>query len=165
MKKTRWLTAASKGTDIHWSKSQREIAKELTDLGISDIRFRKQRHHLVLEFSVPRPEHETPRAVRMSVPLRVPIEEEKKWARDINRLHRVLFHHLKSKFVAIAAGLSDFDEEFMPYLVMTDQRGQSRTLGEALLPDYRKALESGENSDLKLLGEGSQSPFGVRHTT
>src|SRR5947209_2508228 len=55
MKKTRWLTAASKGTDIPWSKSQREISKELTELGMSAIRFRKQRDRLVLEFSVPLP--------------------------------------------------------------------------------------------------------------
>jgi hypothetical protein len=156
MKKTRWLTAASKGTDIPWSKSQREISKELTELGMSAIRFRKQRDRLVLEFSVPLPEHETPRAVRMIVPLRAQIEEEKTWEREINRLHRVLFHHLKSKFVAIAAGLSDFEEEFMPYLVMTDKRGKSRTLGEALLPDYRKALESGNNPDVQCLGDGRQ---------
>ena len=84
------------------------------------------------------------------------MRKKKKWEREINRLHRVLFHHLKSKFVAIAAGLSDFDEEFMPYLVMTDQRGQSRTLGEALLPDYRKAIASGNNPDLKFLGDGRQ---------
>jgi len=156
MKKTRWLTAASKGTDIHWSKSQREISKELTALGISDIRFRKQRNRLVLEFSVPLPDHETPRAVRMSVPLRVQMEEEKKWERDINRLHRVLFHHLKSKFVAIAAGFSDFDEEFMPYLVVTDKRGTCRTLGEALLPDYRKAIASGNSPDFQCLEDGRQ---------
>jgi hypothetical protein len=39
MKKTRWLTAASKGTDIHWSKSQREMSTKLTELGLSEIRF------------------------------------------------------------------------------------------------------------------------------
>ena len=156
MKKTRWLTAASKGTDIHWSKSQREMSTKLTELGLSDIRFTKQRDRLVLEFCVTLPARETPHAVRMIVPLRAQSADETKWERDISRLHRVLFHHLQSKFVAIAAGLSDFDEEFMPHLVLTDQHGHSRTLGEALLPAYRQAIDSGDKADFQLWGEGSR---------
>ena len=156
MKKTRWLTAASKGTDIHWSKSQREIYKQLTELGLSEIRFTKQRDRLVLEFCVTLPARETPRAVRIIIPLRAQSADETKRERDISRLHRVLFHHLQSKFVAIAAGLSDFDEEFMPHLVLTDQHGHSRTLGEALLPAYRQAIDSGDKADFQLWGEGSR---------
>jgi len=66
------------------------------------------------------------------------------------------FNHLKSKFVAIASGLSEFEEEFMSHLVITDKHGTSRTMGEALLPEYHKAIDSGENPDFKLLGDGSQ---------
>jgi hypothetical protein len=153
MKQTRWLTAASKGTDIRWSKSQREIYKELTALGLSEIRFRKQRDRLVLEFCVTLPERETPRAVRIIVPLRAQSADENTRERDINRLHPVLFHHLQSKFVAIAAGLSDFDEEFMPHLVLADQHGHARTLGEALLPAYRQAIDRGDKPDFQLWGE------------
>jgi hypothetical protein len=156
MKNTRWLAAASKGTDIHWSKSQREMSTKLTELGLSEIRFTRQRERLVLEFCVTLPARETPRAVRMIVPLRAPSADETKRERDISRLHRVLYHHLQSKFVAIAAGLSDFDEEFMPHLVLTDQHGHARTLGEALLPAYRQAIDSGDKADFPLWGEGSR---------
>ena len=76
--------------------------------------------------------------------------------RYVNRLHRVLFHHLQSKFVAIAAGLSDFDEEFMPHLVLADQHGHARTLGEALLPAYRQAIDRGDKPDFQLWGKGRQ---------
>jgi hypothetical protein len=149
MKTTRWLTAASKGTDIHWSKPQREMSAKLTELGLSEIRFTKQRDRLGLEFCVTLPDRETPRAVRMIVPLRAQSVDENTRERDINRLHRVLFHHLQSKFVAIAAGLSDFDEEFMPHLVLADQHGHARTLGEALLPAYRQAIDSGDKPDFR----------------
>ena len=165
MKKTRWLTEAYKATDIHWSKSQREMSTKLTELGLSAIRFTNQRDRLTLEFCVTLPERETPRAVRILVPLRAQSADENKRERDINRLHRVLLHHLQSKFVAIAAGLSDFDAEFMPHLVLADQHGNSRTLGEALLPAYRQAIDSGDNPDFPLLGEGRPETFGGRHTT
>ena len=102
------------------------------------------------------PEREKPRAVRIVVPLRARIEDDKQRERELNRIHRVLLNHLKGKFVAIASGLSEFAEEFMPHLVITDKHGNSRTMGEALLPDYRKAIDSGENPDFKLLGDGTQ---------
>ena len=90
----------------------------------------------------------------MIVPLWAQSADEHQRERDINGLHQVLFHHLQSKFVAIAAGLSDFDEEFMPHLVVTDNHGKSRTLGEALLPEYRQAIDSGDKPDFQLWGEG-----------
>ena len=160
MKKSRWLTAAAKGTDIHWAKSQAEIARQLTELGMSAIRFTNQRDRFALEFVVTLPDREQPRAVRISVPLRTRSEDVNQREREANRLHRVLFHHLQSKFVAIAAGLSDFEAEFMPHLVITDHHGHARTLGEAWLLAYRKALESGANPDVQLWGDGRQQPFG-----
>ena len=102
------------------------------------------------------PKREKPRAVRIIVPLRAQIEDDKQREQGLNRIHRVLFNHLKSKFVAIASGLSEFEEEFMSHLVITDKHGTSRTMGEALLPEYHKAIDSGENPDFKLLGDGSQ---------
>ena len=56
MKKSRWLIAAAKGTDIHWAKSQAEIARQLTELGMSAIRFTNQRDRFALEFVVTLPD-------------------------------------------------------------------------------------------------------------
>jgi hypothetical protein len=155
MKQPRWITGAYKGTDIHWSKSQTEIYKKLNELGIYDIRFTNLRDRFALEFLVTLPERDKPRAVRIIVPLRVQVDDEKRRERELNRIHRVLLNHLKSKFVAITSGLSEFEEEFMSHLVITDKHGNSRTLGESLLPEYHKAIDSGENPDFKLLGNGS----------
>jgi hypothetical protein len=156
MKKSRWLTAASKGTDIPWATSQAEIARQLTELGMSAIRFTNQRDRFALEFVVTLPDREHPRGVRISVPLRTHREDANQREREVNRLHRMLFHHLQSKFVVIAAGLSDFEAEFMPHLVITDHHGHARPLGEAWLPAYRKARESGAHPDVQLWGGGSQ---------
>ena len=60
MKKLRWITEAAKGTDRYWSKSQAEIAKQLTELGMSEIRFTKRRDRFALEFVVTLPEREQP---------------------------------------------------------------------------------------------------------
>jgi hypothetical protein len=42
----------------------------------------------------------------------------------------------------------------MAHLVITDKAGNSRTMGDALLPEYRKSIDSGDNPDFKLLGDG-----------
>lgn len=42
----------------------------------------------------------------------------------------------------------------MAHLIITDKNGNSRTMGEALLPQYRDSIESGENKEFKLLGDG-----------
>jgi hypothetical protein len=52
----------------------------------------------------------------------------------------------------------------MSHLVITDKHGNSRTMGEALLPEYHKAMDSGENPDFKLLGDGSQQKPVVMHS-
>lgn len=63
----------------------------------------------------------------------------------------MLLNHIKAKFIAIGKGLVEFEKEFMAHLVITDKEGNSRTMGEALLPQYRKNIDSGENQDFKLL--------------
>ena len=155
MKQPRWIIDAYKGTEIHWSKSQMEIHKKLNELDIYDVRFTNLRDRFALEFLVTLPGKDKPRAVRIVVPLSSQTGEEKQRERELNRIHRVLVNHLKSKFVAIASGLSEFEEEFMSHLVITDKHGNSRTMGEALLPEYHKAIDSGENPDFKLLGDGN----------
>ena len=68
-------------------------------------------------------------------------------------MHRVLFYHLKAKFVAIDSGLTEFMEEFMPHLIVMDKKGNSTTMGQVLLPKYKESIENGKQQDFKLLGE------------
>jgi len=69
-------------------------------------------------------------------------------------MHRVLFHHLKAKFTAIECGLTEFMEEFMPHLIIMDKNGNSTTMGQTLLPQYKESLESGKQKPF-LLGDGN----------
>ena len=73
-------------------------------------------------------------------------------------IHRVLLNHLKAKFVAVAKGLTEFETEFMAHLVIMDKNGKSRTMGDALLPEYRRSVEEGKGGDFKLLTDDKDNP-------
>ena len=106
-----------------------------------------------MEFRAKLPNHEKPIGVRIQVPINYHGENEKKRLQELNMLHRVLFYHLKAKFIAIEAGLTEFLEEFMPHLIIPNKDGGSTTLGQAMLPQYTQAIESGEQGEFKLLPE------------
>lgn len=143
---------AYKDTDVHWTRSQSLIVKMLNDRGIYEMRFTNLKDKFALEFSVlDESISKKPVAVRIVVPLIMFGDNEKAREKDLNRLHRVLFYHLKAKFVAIESGLTEFMEEFMPHLVIMDREGNSTTVGQKLLPQYKQNLESGEQKEFKLL--------------
>ena len=149
------------GTTVNWAKSQTQIVKLLNSKGIYENRFTNLEDKFVLEFRVQESKKLMFKigvvngiTVRIVVPFSQ-FSDDKKRERELNRLHRVLFYHIKAKFVAIESGLTEFMEEFMPHLVIMDRTGNSTTLGQSLLPQYKKSLESGEQKDFKLLG-GSQ---------
>lgn len=148
-----WVKNAYQGTDVPWARSQGEIHKMLNELGIYDVRFTNVKDRFVLEFLVQLDEGK-PRAVRIVCPLPDVGQNEDKRTKALNIVHRMLVAHIKAKFVAIGRGLTEFEQEFMAHLVITDKFGNSRTMGEALLPQYRESIESGENKDFKLLGDG-----------
>jgi hypothetical protein len=98
-------------------------------------------------------EGEKPVGVRILVPIQYKGENEQKREQELNILHRVLFYHLKAKFTAIESQLTEFMEEFMPHLIIMDNKGNSTTLGQTILPQYKKSIESGKQKDFKLLPE------------
>lgn len=126
----------------------------LNELGVFDVRFTNLKDRFALEFLITVAEGK-PRAVRIVVPIVYKGEDEDKRQKELNTLHRILVAHLKAKFIAIGRGLTEFEQEFMSHLVITDKFGNSKTMGEALLPQYRQNIESGENKDFKLLGDGN----------
>lgn len=141
---------AYKGTSVNWSKSQTAIVKMLTQKGIYQTRFTNLEDKFAVEFLAALNENEKPVGVRILVPIKT-TENDKKREQELNRLHRVLFYHLKAKFVSIESGLTEFMEEFMPHLIVMDKQGNSTTMGTILIPQYKKNLESGEQKDFKLL--------------
>lgn len=154
MKQPSWIKNAYKLTSINWAKSQSEVYKKLGELGIYEIRFTNLRDKFALEFLVQLVPDEKPRGVRIVIPLKYKGEDDVKRQKELNIVHRVLLNHLKAKFIAIASGLTEFEKEFMAHLIITDKHGNSTTIGEQLLPQYKKAIDSGQNPDFNLLGDG-----------
>ena len=145
---------AYKSTSVSWAKSQTAIVKMLTARGIYSSRFTNMKDKFAIEFLAPQDKGK-PVGVRILVPMTYDDENEKKREQELNRMHRILFYHLKAKFVAIDSGLTEFMEEFMPHLIVMDKRGNSTTMGQMMLPQYKSSIESGEQKDFKLLGDGN----------
>lgn len=158
MKRISWIENAYKTTDVHWAKSQTKIMEVLNQLGITQIRFTSLDDRFVLEFMAQLDDRSIPKAVRIITPLRVPKDADPvKRNKELNIIHRILLNHLKAKFVAIGNGLTEFEQEFMSHLVITDKAGRSTTMGEALLPQYQQNLEDGTMPKF-LLGGGDNDP-------
>lgn len=127
----------------------------LEQVGINQIRFTSMPDRFILEFMAQFDERSIPKAVRIIVPLRTrPDGAPDKRNKELNIIHRILLNHLKAKFVAIGNGLTEFEQEFMSHLVVTDKAGKSTTMGEALLPQYEKSLVDGEVVQFRL-GDGN----------
>ena len=149
-------TKAYKNTSINYAKSQVSIVKLLNSRGIYESRFTNLVDRFALEFRVVENGIARPLAIRIVVPVQYKDKDENKHTQELNALHRVLFYHLKSKFVAIDAGVTEFMEEFMSHLVIMDKKGNSSTVGQVLLPQYKESIESGEQKEFKLLDDGNK---------
>ena len=142
---------AYKSTKVAWEKTQTKIVALLNKKNIFETRFTNLQDKFALEF---RATHEVkPIAIRIIVPLTTR-KTENQQQQELNQMHRVLFHHLKAKFTAIECGLTEFMEEFMPHLIIMDKNGNSTTMGQTLLPQYKESLESGKQKPF-LLGDGN----------
>src|SRR3990167_4082171 len=155
MKTAHWITGAYKNTSVYWGKSQSQMMVMLGQVGIDQIRFTSLPDRFVLEFMAKINEREIPKAVRIIIPLRTKKEDiPEKRNKELNIINRILFNHLKAKFVAIGNGLTEFEQEFMSHLVITDKSGKTSTMGEMLLPQYQKNLED-KTIPRFLLGDGT----------
>ena len=155
MKTANWLKAAYQGTVVDWAKTQTQIMKMLGEVGIDQIRFTSLNDRFVLEFMAQLDERSIPKAVRIIIPLGKALAKDgDKKTKELNVIHRILLQHLKAKFVAIANGLTEFEQEFMSHLVITDKSGNTTTMGEMLLPQYQKNLED-KTTPKFMLGEGN----------
>ncbi len=82
------------------------------------------------------------------------------WEQAQRQIWRVCYHWLKSKFEAIAFGLVEMREEFLPYLLMSDGQGHSATAGKIFL--QRAQWDGHELADVfsgvRLLAPGAVTP-------
>ncbi len=151
------------GTKVSWAKTQTQIVKLLNERDIYESRFTNLEDKFVLEFRVKESKKvflgigiNKGITVRVVVPFHLGNNPSQRGREiELNRLHRVLLNHIKAKFVAIENGVTEFMEEFMPHLVIMDKTGNSTTMGQTLLPQYKKSIESGEQKPFNLLGDGN----------
>lgn len=142
MKKLNWLENAYKGTNVHWSKSQTKIMEMLNQLDISQIRFTCLSDRFILEFMAKPKENSIPRALRIITSIKSrPSDPPEKRNKELNVIHRIMYNHLKAKFVSVYNGLTEFESEFMAHLVITDKTGKTTTMAEMILPQYEKSLQ------------------------
>ena len=154
-KKIKWVQSAYKTTQVHWGKTQAQIMKMLEEIGIEQVRFTSMPDRFILEFMAQIDEKSVPRAIRIVIPVFTSVSDDPiKRNKELNIIHRILFNHLKAKFIAVGNGLAEFEQEFMSNLVITDKDGNSTTLGEKMLPQYTKYLEGGDTPQFRL-GDGN----------
>lgn len=149
MAKSKVVKKAYEGTKISYVKSQEEIIKLLKKNNISQTRFTNFDNGFAIEFVWEHPVTKKPIGFKLLIHTTKGLTEDRA-EQEIRRLYRVLFYHLKSKFVAIEAGLTEMLEEFLPYVVMISNTGTS-TAGELFIPKFEEKLLSGEQLSYRLL--------------
>lgn len=114
-------------------KSQQEIKGILAQMDVEATRFTSFPAYTVLEFL-----RRTASGERLSY--RITIQPKidqvgapvKAWDRAERQVWRVAYWWLKARFEAIQFGLVEFEQEFLPYMLMEDRDGRSRTTAELL---------------------------------
>lgn len=137
---------AYKYTELEAGQSKEKIEQMLNEIGITEIRFTQTNGMHQIEFMVKMQANEYPRKVRINVP--VDLDDDDK-ERTKKRLFRVLYHHLKDKFVAIRSGLKEFEEEFLADIVIMHE-GKEMRLGDVLTPQIKAKLKNSPIAVLSL---------------
>lgn len=146
-----------KDTSVNWSRSQAEITNLLEKEGVRDVGFsniswesaekgglvmKKNTYAIMIQFfrittleggasgKIP---------VRIIVP-NIPTDDD----RARNQLYRLLYWYIKSKFEAVKSGLVDFEQEFLPHLMIKDRSGFVGTIWDMLKKPYKAFLAGGE---------------------
>ena len=118
----------AKNTSVPVSRSQSEIEKELLAFGCTAFACGWQNNQAAVMFVVNNKQY------RYEV--RVTQDEDPKEAR---RLWRCVLATIKGKLIAVAEGISTFEEEFLSSMVMPN----GQTAGQVLLPQIEEAHKSG----------------------
>ena len=132
-------------TKLDFVETQRRINEMLQDINITSIRYTQENDFYTVEFLVKLYENEGQRKVRINIPCDEEFGgNEKKNANRKNQLFRVLLYNLKNRFVSVANGLKEFDEEFLSDLVIMHE-GKEVRVGDIIAPKYRELLGSGQS--------------------
>lgn len=156
---------AYKNTSVNWSRSQSEIMNLLESRGAKDIRFthiswetaeqgglvmERDTYALMIEFfRITTLEG----GVGGKVPVRIIVPNIPQNEKFRNQAYRLVYWYLKSKFEAVETGLVEFEQEFLPHLMIKDKSGFVGTMWQFLKKPYEAMIGSGETDLLKALPE------------
>jgi hypothetical protein len=133
---------AYKTTKLDYSYSQGKIQDMLGELGIENVRFTQIGSDYSVEFLVKLQPNEHPRKVKIDVPINSELGESiRRQNKKRDAIFRVLYYHLKNRFVVVSNGLREFEEEFLSDLVMV-VNGKEQRLGDMLVPKYKAQLKN-----------------------
>ncbi len=124
------------GTAVAVERSEEQIKKLLRKFSVQAMRFTSYPSYATLEFV-----RKDKEGKLVSYRIRV-IPKVAKYARNPPReldqaerqVWRVVYWWLKSKIEAIDFGLVEFEDDFLPYLLLTNDTGGTGTVAEMLKP-------------------------------
>ena len=137
---------AYKSTKVPVRHSQADIEAMLKKNGVEAVRFTSLPSGAILEFAKRIPNSEDFIGYRINVrpklkpDVRDPVNELNKAERQI---WRVLYWHLKAKFEAISFGLTEFEEDFLPYMLITDSEGRTASASQLFFEHMARRLPAG----------------------
>lgn len=146
------------GTKVGEDRSRSEIEKMLQRFGADEFGYVARRDEAIIGFmyqglriqmSVPLPDRQDVHFTRTAVgKQRAESVALADWQKEVRRRWRALCLVVKALLVGVEDGVLDFQEAFMPYIVM----GDGLTIYRHALPHIAKALVAGEMpSSLKQL--------------
>ena len=140
-----------KNTSVNWAKSQAQIGKLLDQVGVRDVRFTfmQSQQSIICEFNYP--SELEGKAVTIGVRIVTKLKESRNEEQEKNRVHRILFNKLKSRFLEIQEDTQEFVKVFMADLIVFDKKGNSSTMAQLILPQYNKGLITGEQKEILMI--------------
>ena len=153
---------AYKNTSIHWAKSQSEVQRLLEKQGIKETRFTTLQYEsmvnagfemdkdcvaLMIEFFKVTTLAD---GVGGRIPIRIIIPNIPDDEKYKNQAFRIILWYLKTKFEAVATGLIEFEQEFMPHIALGKGGGVGnlwKVFKEKMLP----AITSGKEADIRMI--------------
>lgn len=151
-------------TNVNWVRTQAQIMELLEHESVRDIQFsniswetaehgglvmKKNTYAVMIQFfrvtvldggvagKVP---------VRIIIP-NIPTDDD----RARNQVYRLLYWYLKSKFEAVKSGLVDFEQEFLPHLMIKERSGFVGTIWDMLKKPYKAFLAGGDADVFSML--------------
>jgi hypothetical protein len=148
-------------TEVAPEKSRAELERILARYGASKFMYGWDENQAILSFfaeeryvrfTLSMPDRDEHRFTHHARGRRTQSAAEKEWEQATRQVWRALVLVVKAKLEAVAAGIAEFEQEFLAYIVLPDDR----TVGQHVRAAIASAYQSGK-APMLALGPGSDS--------